>query len=594
MKNYNRFPSITPRRASVHGVDGIFAWTIFIFLLLGFALFCWMGSFYIFGHPEKSANYHLLMRLHKLEEPQRFELTGAPRGEFLKPKQLLERFGPLGHRETRRLNDNLLSNFLRNYHQTHDLTPYVTGTYRVLAAFPLTKKSFFYPGVCALLQSVDQQEILLEQVFPATNSKLISKLDHASEVKGISDAQTTGIHEILTGTNAETPQPFSTAVDFQKNPQELILLEQALTPGQEIKFEKTLDLSAILHVEKLPDGHLKFTTISLLYGSYGPTSSGPVLFSLAPPAHLNVEGGLPLLSPKDLISAKTQYEDYRTKMGFSNQEGIQQAAQPDSAFVLQIISNKLATPAKKSFPKNIPRAERALPVATSPSKKALPVTAPKVARALPLNTPAVLPATPVATPLPVVTPVKPVAKALPTTTPPPTAMPLPPTTTAPLEAEAAPALAAANQSSLPPPTSFAPAPGTPMAITERGPLPDSNNPLWPTYEPGKMPRGRFVAASKLRDLAEQGLAGERLYLQGDFAVTASGQDRSVLRYQSNNSSLTPEGITKMRIIVAFPAGIVPPAEGTSVARNQDRPFMITDVKKGNDGTINVYVREITK
>ncbi|MEI6416212.1 MAG: hypothetical protein WCO92_00650 [Verrucomicrobiota bacterium] len=582
MKNYNRFPSATPRRASAHGVDGIFAWTIFIFLLMGFALFCWIGSFYVFGHPEKSVNYHLLMRLHKLDEPQRFELTEAPRGEFLKPKQLLELFGPLGQRETRRLNDRLLSNFLRNYHQTHDLTPYVTETYRVLAAFPLTKKNFFYPGMCALLQSVDQPEILLEQVFPAVNSKLISKIDRASEVKGISDAQTRSIHEILTGTNSGAAQPVAPAVEFEKMSNDLNPLEQALTPGQEIKFEKPLDLSAILHVEKLPDGHLKLTTISLLYGSYGPTSSGPVLFSLAPPAHLNIEGGLPLLPPKDLISAETQYADYRTKMGFSRQEGTQQTVQPNSAFILQIISNKLAASAKKSFLKNISRAAKAVPVATPTSKAAVPVTAPKVARALPLNTPAVLPATPVALP---VAPAKQVA-------PLPTATPL--SSTTPLEAEAAPALAAANQSSLPPPTSFAPAPGTPMAITERGPLPDSNNPLWSTYDPGKMPRGRFVAAPQLRDLAEQGLAGERLYLQGDFAVTASGQDRSVLRYQSNNSSLTPDGITKMRIIVAYPAGAVPPAEGTSVARNQDHPFMITDVKKGNDGTVNVYVREILK
>ena len=275
------------------------------------------------------------MRLHKLDEPQRFELTEAPRGEFLKPKQLLERFGPLGQRETRRLNDRLLSNFLRNYHQTHDLTPYVTETYRVLAAFPLTKKSFFYPGMCALLQSVDQPEILLEQVFPAVNSKLISKIDHASEVKKISEAQTSSVQEILGNTNTEVMTPFNAAANFQKNDHDLTPLEQVLSPGQEIKFEKPLDLSAILHVEKLPDGHLKLTTISLLYGSYGPTSSGPVLFSLAPPTHLNVEGGLPLLPPKDLISAETQYADYRTKMGFSSQEGTQQTAQPNPSFILQ-------------------------------------------------------------------------------------------------------------------------------------------------------------------------------------------------------------------------------------------------------------------
>jgi hypothetical protein len=108
-----------------------------------------------------------------------------------------------------------------------------------------------------------------------------------------------------------------------------------------------------------------------------------------------------------------------------------------------------------------------------------------------------------------------------------------------------------------------------------------------------MPRGRFVDPSQLSKLEEQGLAGERLYLQGSFIVTASGKERSVLRYQSNNTSLTPTQLSTMRIIVAYPTGVTPPAEGTSVERNQDRPLMITDVKKGNDRTLNIYVREIT-
>ena len=557
---------------------------------MGFALFCWIGSFYIFGHPEKASNYRLLMRLHKLDEPQRFELTEAPRGEFLKPKQLLERFGSLGERQLRKLNDGLLCNFLRNYHQTHDLTPYVTGTYRILAAFPLNQKNFFYPGMCTLLQSVDQPEIFLEQIFPAANTKLISKLDHAGEVKGISDSRSRNLQTILTGTNSEAIQAFNSADNFQKKSHDLTPLEQVLTPGQEIKFEKTLDLSAILHVEKLSNGRIKLTTISLLYGSYGPASSGPVLFSLAPPAHLNIEGGLPLLSPKDFISAETEYANYRSRMGFSDKGGAQQA-QPASAFILQIISNKLSSGSKKSFSKNIPRAEKAVPTASS-SSTTVPATAPpQIARALPLNTPAILPATAVTGAT--ATPMKQAAVPLPSTTPLPAATPLASATT-PIQAEATPTLVSSNQSTLQSPTSFAPVTEISMAATDNNVVAVANNPLWPTYNPGKMPRGRFVGPSQLNDLAEQGLAGERLYLQGDFAVTASSQDRSVLRYQSSNSALTPDVITKTRIIVAYPTGVTPPAEGTSLTRNQDRPFMITDVKKGSDRTINVYVREITK
>lgn len=586
-KNYYRFPGSTRRRASVHGIDGMFAWTIFIFLLMGFALFCWIGSFYIFGHPEKAGNYHLLMRLHKLEEPQRFELTEAPRGEFLKSKQILERFRSLSSRERRKLNDGLLANFIRNYHQTHDLTPYVTGTYRVLAAFPLTNKNFFYPGVCALLQSTDQPEILLEQVFPATNGKLISKLDHAGEVKRILEAQNSSIQEILKNSNTSREQPLDPTIVLQKNSQDIAPLEQVLIPGQEIKFEKPLDLSAVLHVEKLPDDRLKLTTISLLYGSYGPTNSGPLLFSLAPPVHLNVEAGLPILSAKDLILAEEQYAAYRAKMGSSNQEG-SQPVQSNSTFVLQIISNK-STPVKTALQKSSSRLEKET-IATSSNPATSLVSTQKVARALPLNTPAILPATPVAlpatpvdTPPSAAAPAKLVAKALPTAPPLPPATRPSPTPVLSGEAAAEAGFAVANQSILPSPNSF-------TTATEA-----STNVNSMLYNPGKIPRGRFVTPSQFSDLAEQGLAGQRLYLQGDFAVTASGQDRSVLRYQpSTTSTLTPDRIAKIRIIVSYPAGVIPPAEGTSLARNQDSPFMITDVKKGNDGTVNVYAKEIIK
>ena len=201
-KYYYNLSGETRRRAYRSGVDGIFAWTSFIFLLIGFTLFCWMGSFYIFGHPEKARNYHLLKRLHKIEEPQRFEITSAPRGEFLKPGQLLERFARLTPQEIMRTNAGLLRNFLRNYHQTHDLVPYAVGTYKVLAAFPLTEKNFVSSGMVALLQAEEQPEILLEQVFPTASNNIPS-------------------------------------------------LEAALQTGQEIKLDKPLDLSAIIFIDGL-------------------------------------------------------------------------------------------------------------------------------------------------------------------------------------------------------------------------------------------------------------------------------------------------------------------------------------------------------
>src|SRR5437762_3807261 len=67
-----------------------FAWTVVILLLTGFAFVAWLGSFYIFWQPERPDSYRLLRKLHRIDPPRRFELTAAPAGEFLNPKQRSE------------------------------------------------------------------------------------------------------------------------------------------------------------------------------------------------------------------------------------------------------------------------------------------------------------------------------------------------------------------------------------------------------------------------------------------------------------------------------------------------------------------------
>jgi len=122
----------------------------------------------------------------------------------------------------------------------------------------------------------------------------------------------------------------------------------------------------------------------------------------------------------------------------------------------------------------------------------------------------------------------------------------------------------------------------------------NNGASWRTYAPGQMPRGRVIAAPDAARLADTGLGGERLYLRGDFVVTASEENRAVLRPQSNAfSALLRPGSGGTRVIVQYPAGVEPPAEGSTFARDETRPFMITDVRRGPDGSINLYVREIT-
>ena len=531
---YYGYQGSTGRRRGSEPRDGLFGWTVFLFLLIGFVFLCWMGSYYIFANPERPANYRLLLRLRKIEPPQRFEITVAPRGEFLKPGQLLERYGSMTSSEIRRTNENLLRNFIRNYHQTRELVPYAVGTYRILGAVPLESGDFCTSGMSALLQAVEQPEILVEQIFTADEANLPS-------------------------------------------------LTKALSPGLELKLEKPLDLSAVVHIARLADNRMLITTMPLLYGSYGAGRDRPS-FSLAPPAELNPERGLPVLTAEEVVRLSGG-----KKLSARN-EGSNDGKGPAR---LSRIAEEMAMPSPE------PTVARAVAVA-SPSpitKTQLPVTAPsaspdpspatKVARAIPVNAPAVLPAIPVGTQptsaTAIATPEPPVARALPVGTPLPepaaTATPTPKATPSPT----------VTPKSTPSPTPSPSPTASPLPAKPAGP-----EAVWPVYEPGKMPRGRLVEPSEAGDLASKGIAGERHYLRGRFSVTASGNGRAVLRPQGGIPGMNLGPGSKVRVIVEYPAGAVPPTEGNTLSRDNVRPFQITSVKKGEDGQVNIYAREVTR
>jgi hypothetical protein len=98
----------------------------------------------------------------------------------------------------------------------------------------------------------------------------------------------------------------------------------------------------------------------------------------------------------------------------------------------------------------------------------------------------------------------------------------------------------------------------------------------------------------LGDVAERGLAGERVYLRGQFVVNFAEANRAVLRPRSKlaDSVLHLGAGSSTRIIVEFPSGVKPPEQGSTVTRDEARPYEITEVRKQADGQLNVFVREI--
>jgi hypothetical protein len=462
------------------GKDGsLFIWTVIILLLVGFAITCWIGSFYIFGHPEKPFSYQLLNKLKKLDPPKRFELTAAPRGEFLKAAQILDRYGKMAPRELARTNDALLRNYIRNFKLNPDLVPYIVGTYNILDSYELTHTDIFETGVVALAQSKETPQVLLEQVFSA-DSKVVPAL------------------------------------------------HRTLLTGLDIDLKRENELSAIIHVEKLPDGRVKATAISILYPSYeSSTASGT--FTLDPPTVMNVAAGLPVITTGRVSDADKKYAGFRKRAGLGDSKT---DGPPQNR--LMRVERPLAVNG------NTP------PPAPEPEQTPVPTVAdiPTVRPAIPVN-PAAVAVTPASTPA---------ADATPATQLPPAATP------------------------------------TPGAIVA------SSTGAWPTYAPGQMPRGRLLNIKDMTGMAGADVNSERVYLQGNFVVTASGPNRAVLRTQGAITEAIGFGgkSGNVRVIVEFPSGVRPPGEGMTFSRDARRPFQITDVREGADGQVNVYVREVTR
>ncbi|PYJ65019.1 MAG: hypothetical protein DMF38_13545 [Verrucomicrobia bacterium] len=518
-----------------------FAWTVAILLLIGFALAAWLGSFYIFNQPERPDSYRILQRLHKIEPPKRFELTAAPAGEFLNPKDLYERYSEMGNAELARTNAELARNYIRNYQMVRGLVPYVVGRYKIVAARELGPGDVFTSGMVALTNAVDNGELLMEHLYPA-------------------------------------------------NPEALPLMKQTLNVGLEIKLERSHDISSVIHAERLVDGRMMITAVPLLYGSYTVTR-GLGTFRLEPPLSLNLAAGWPLFKAPERNSIEQRYAEYQKKAAVAQGRpisipGISPSATPPPA------ANELV------------RVEQAIPLGTPPTgrvvakneKLANPTPPPKGRRwgkKQKLESPP-----PAVTPAPVIAQKPSAPKATPFTV---ASAATPPNIPA---ATPAPAANASNAQ----PAAVAQAPSvptaTPVPVLPAQPVPaDASNVAlasnagggsWKTFPPGRMPLGRLIGTGDLRDVAEHGLAGERVYLKGQFVVNFSDANKAVLRPRTKltEKMLHFGGGSSTRIIVEFPAGYVPPRQGAEVSRDEQRPYEITEVRKQADGQLNVFVREI--
>lgn len=308
-----------PRLGKRKEPDNLFAWTVFIVCLALFAVFCWVGSFYVFGHPEKGLSYAVLKKFGKIDAPKRFEITSAPRGKFLGAEELHAHFDPMAKSSLQAESNRLLRNYVRNYQQTKDRVHYVIGEYRIMGVFRLAESNFFPTGVVALAESAENPAVLLELVFPST----------AENAPG---------------------------------------LARMLQTGQGLQLVKTHDLTAVIGARKLPDGRLSLTAVPLIYGNYtSSTAQGTI--SLEPPGELNADAGLPILNQAAVDAADENFRNFARRTGLVRKEipSVLMRVQRTEAAPSSAVKAATETAA---VPRAVPVEKNDVPVA-----RAIPVTA---------------------------------------------------------------------------------------------------------------------------------------------------------------------------------------------------------------------------
>lgn len=107
---------------------------------------------------------------------------------------------------------------------------------------------------------------------------------------------------------------------------------------------------------------------------------------------------------------------------------------------------------------------------------------------------------------------------------------------------------------------------------------------WKLYTSEDLPSGKIVSLKQAAAIANETLK-ERIYLVGDFSVTAWAPDRIVLR---------TDPPTRIRLVVEYPKGYAPPAEGSKISRDAKSPYLVINVLPNADGQTTVYARECMK
>jgi serine/threonine protein kinase len=126
-----------------------------------------------------------------------------------------------------------------------------------------------------------------------------------------------------------------------------------------------------------------------------------------------------------------------------------------------------------------------------------------------------------------------------------------------------------------------PVPSTPTP-KETTPVPVKPTPVPTTPPPAG---GKDVTVTDLAAFANRGRITEKMLLTGEFLVS-SASDRAVVARPTAR-----ELTSQVRVSARFPQGTRLPAEGSTVKWTSDTGLLVREVRRGNDGQLNIEVEK---
>jgi hypothetical protein len=467
-------------------------------------------------------------------------------------------------------NAKLLRNYIRNYKDLARPVPYLHGRFVVVQAYSLSKSDFIAEGLVVLTQAVDHPQVLVEVICPAPT-------------------------------------------------QQLRAMAASFTPGNEIKFEKTLDLSAVVHVARISGGYFQLSVVPIQYGSLGIRESN-VAFSLDPPKQLKVGETLPVIHSievnrlmKSTAELRRAHKDAVAEGKVRLVERLEGRVEGDPSAPstpLPTASNQIAAtrqnpsanpqrPQPQPAPTDLPPTVAAQPLAAQPTSALIsePSATPREATPLipqpelpDMKNPAAIAKTPDPSPLP--PQLEPEAQPQPKPSEGgPAGLSVTAKTAATPKTESS--QPAKNTPSIPkaslvkaPPTSTAPTNASPAArataIDKSAKAVSTPPKALPVTSPPNPPATTARANVNFRDVVSGSIqTPTKQILRGKFVVTATGSNQAVLR---------PMDDPKLgRVIVEYPRGSIP--NNGQVIDADSAPLEIVQISQSPDGTKTVRVRE---